>query len=121
MDNTPIRVFKNNSNIGVNYPSKNLVIQGSLWNGEGWAPNGRKIDWSQAPFIASFQGFNVDGCQFQHTRTKDQCYESNLWWNGDKYLELDPDQQQALQDARTNYMFEDYCSTNGQNHKECQI
>ncbi|XP_022758695.1 putative xyloglucan endotransglucosylase/hydrolase protein 1 [Durio zibethinus] len=120
VDNTPIRVFKNNTNIGVNYPSQQLVIQGSLWNGEGWASGGRKIDWSQAPFIASFQGFNVDGCQFHDTATKAQCYNSNLWWNGNKYLELDPAQHKALQYARTKYMFQDYCtSPSGRYHKEC--
>ncbi|KAK6286664.1 hypothetical protein POUND7_012843, partial [Theobroma cacao] len=76
VDNTPIRVSKNISNIGVNYPSQTLVIQASIWDGEGWASNGRKLDWSQQPFTASFQGFNVDGCQSLENSNKEQCYDS---------------------------------------------
>ncbi|MBA0861676.1 hypothetical protein Goshw_030300 [Gossypium schwendimanii] len=123
VDKTPIRVFKNNTKIGVSYPSQQLVIQGSIWNGETWASGGRKIDWSQAPFVASFVGFGVTGCQFQSSASKDQCYISSpkLWWNGDKYLGLDPAQRKALQDARTKYLYDDYCSKHAHIHQECQI
>ncbi|MBA0590101.1 hypothetical protein Gorai_018820, partial [Gossypium raimondii] len=123
VDKTPIRVFKNNTKIGVSYPSQQLVIQGSIWNGETWASGGRKIDWSQAPFVASFVGFGVTGCQFQSSDSKDQCYISSpkLWWNGDKYLGLDPAERKALQDARTKYLYDDYCSKHADIHQECQI
>ncbi|EOX93900.1 Xyloglucan endotransglucosylase/hydrolase protein 2, putative [Theobroma cacao] len=123
VDNTPIRVSKNISNIGVNYPSQTLVIQASIWDGEGWASNGRKLDWSQQPFTASFQGFNVDGCQSLENSNKEQCYDSSLWWNGNTYWGLDPAKQKALEDARAEYMFEDYCSSKEgkYGHKECQI
>ncbi|KAB2057145.1 hypothetical protein ES319_A11G149300v1 [Gossypium barbadense] len=100
-----------------------FVIQGSIWNGETWASGGRKTDWSQAPFVASFVGFGVTGCQFQNSASKDQCYISSpkLWWNGDKYLGLDPTQRKALQDARTKYLYDGYCSKHADIHKERQI
>ncbi|KAE8668770.1 Xyloglucan endotransglucosylase/hydrolase protein 2 [Hibiscus syriacus] len=123
VDNTPIRVFKNNTNIGVNYPSQQMVIQGSIWNGEDWASGGRKIDWTKAPFVASYQGFEVTACQFKSAPNKDECYISNptQWWNGDKYIQLDPAQHKALQDARTKYMFQDYCTSKAKIDKECGI
>lgn len=123
MDKTPIRVFKNNTKIGVSYPSQQLVIQGSIWNGETWASGGRKIDWSQAPFVASFVGFGVAGCQFQSSASKDQCYipSPKQWWNGDRYMGLDPAQRKALQEARTKYLYDDYCSKHADIHKECQV
>ncbi|XVF16076.1 hypothetical protein REPUB_Repub10bG0000300 [Reevesia pubescens] len=42
VDDVPIRVFKNNKDLG-----------GGL----------EKTDWSKAPFIASYKGFNIDGCK----------------------------------------------------------
>jgi xyloglucan:xyloglucosyl transferase len=46
VDGTPIRVFKNNQNIGVGYPIQAMQIEASIWTAT-WAgqPN-----WSQAPF-----------------------------------------------------------------------
>ncbi|KAJ1397468.1 Transferase [Sesbania bispinosa] len=40
VDNIPIRVYKNKSNIGVGYPSKPMQIQATLWDGDSWATNG---------------------------------------------------------------------------------
>ncbi|TYG94055.1 hypothetical protein ES288_A11G158600v1 [Gossypium darwinii] len=104
---------------GIVWNQHQLVI----WNGETWASGGRKTDWSQAPFVASFVGFGVTGCQFQNSASKDQCYISSpkLWWNGDKYLGLDPTQRKALQDARTKYLYDGYCSKHADIHKERQI
>ena len=42
MDDVPIRVFKNNTELGVDYPSEAMGIEGSLWNGESWATDGGK-------------------------------------------------------------------------------
>lgn len=65
MDNAPIRVYKNKTNIGVGYPSKPMQIEASLWDGDSWAKKGgkTKTDWSYTSFKASFQGFDVSGCQ----------------------------------------------------------
>ncbi|KAA8550615.1 hypothetical protein F0562_002299 [Nyssa sinensis] len=57
VDNIPIRVFKNNTNIGVSYPSQPMQIEASLWDGDSWATDGgqTKTNWSHAPFKAHFQ------------------------------------------------------------------
>jgi xyloglucan:xyloglucosyl transferase len=122
VDDIPIRVFKNNTKIGVSYLSQPMQVEGSLWNGEGWASNGRKIDWSQAPFKADFQRFNVDGCVLQTLDTM-QCYSSNFWWNSEKYQTLDVNEQREYENARNKYMNYDYCSDRTrypQTPPECQ-
>ncbi|CAI9768687.1 unnamed protein product [Fraxinus pennsylvanica] len=113
VDDIPIRIFKNATNIGVNYPSQPMQIEASLWNGDSWATDGgrTKINWSHAPFKAHFQGFNVDGCPLdQNSINIQQCYSSNYWWNDKKFWKLDKNQQKAYQQVRQKYMNYDYCS-----------
>ncbi|MCL7029587.1 hypothetical protein MKW94_023739 [Papaver nudicaule] len=108
IDHTPIRVYKNKASIGVNYPTKPMHIEASLWNGDSWATDGgqTKIDWSQAPFNAYFQAFNIDGCA-----QSENCYSSKFWWNNkNKYWRLNSQQQKAYQNVKKKYMTYDYCS-----------
>ncbi|KAH9320665.1 hypothetical protein KI387_015304, partial [Taxus chinensis] len=61
VDGSPVRVFKNNEELGVPYPKKQpMRIYSSLWNAEDWATRGGlvKTDWTKAPFLASFRNFN---------------------------------------------------------------
>ncbi|CAL0302781.1 unnamed protein product [Lupinus luteus] len=121
VDDTPIRVFKNKSNIGVNYPSQQMHITCSIWNGEPWASNVKRINWRQAPFMAQFQGFNIHGCQYYNKPNKAACYSPHLWWNHNRFWELNLQQQRAYEDVRKKYLFYDYCSDRGMLHKECKI
>lgn len=127
MDNIPIRVFKNYSKYGVRFPSKKMHITCSIWDGEPWASNGKRIEWTQAPFTAQFQGFKIHGCQYNSQNPNNinklhkYCYSSNLWWNDKKHWNLNPLQQRAYEDVRKNYLLYDYCSDRGQMHKECEI
>lgn len=122
VDDVPIRVFKNNTNIGVNYPSQAMKIEASLWNGEDWATDGgkTKIDWSLSPFRVHFQDFNIDGCsaptRYQNrnksitTTTSRECHSSRYWWNTKKYQNLTPKQQEQYENVRAQYMNYDYCA-----------
>ncbi|EXB99131.1 Xyloglucan endotransglucosylase/hydrolase protein 2 [Morus notabilis] len=112
VDNTPIRVFKNNeASLGVDYPSKPMTIEASLWNGDSWATDGgqTKIDWSYAPFKAHFLGFDVNGCSLQNSNVGD-CYSNKYFWNTEKYHKLDSEQQRAYQYVRKTYINYDYCT-----------
>ncbi|CAK9159181.1 unnamed protein product [Ilex paraguariensis] len=114
VDNIPIRVFKNNTNIGVSYPSQPMQIEASLWNGDSWATDGgnTKINWSHAPFKAYFQGFNVNGCpsiNHNYYSNIQHCSSSKYWWNTRNYWKLDSNQQRAYEAVRTKYMNYDYC------------
>ncbi|XP_048336485.1 xyloglucan endotransglucosylase/hydrolase protein 2 isoform X4 [Ziziphus jujuba] len=114
VDDVPIRVFKNNRNIGVDYPSQPMKIEGSLWDGESWATDGgkTKTDWSYAPFKAQFQGFSINGCPITNDKSliPQQCYSSSYWWNGQRYWNLDHHQQRKYENVRKTYMHYDYCT-----------
>ncbi len=67
VDNVAIREFKNVfAQTGVPYlNNQSMVIIGSLWDGDSWACQGGsiKLNWLDAPFIASYSGFNlIKGC-----------------------------------------------------------
>ncbi|XP_050246913.1 xyloglucan endotransglucosylase/hydrolase protein 2-like [Quercus robur] len=116
VDDTPIRVFKNNNKIGVGYPAQSMQIEATIWNGS-WAgePN-----WSQAPFQAYYQGFGIDGCLAQnHTIGFSECSSPTFSWNGVKYWKLDSQQQSAYEDVRNKYLVYDYCLAGSKPPPEC--
>lgn len=85
-----------------------MQIEASLWSAD-WATDGgqTKIDWSYAPFNASFQGFDVSGCQTQILNDQ-QCASDSYWWNNKKFWQLDDAQQKQYEDANK-YITYDYC------------
>lgn len=107
VDDVPVRVFKNNTQIGVSYPTQQMHIMASIWDAE-WASD-KKIDWSQAPFQAHYQDFSVAGCVIQDNHTQ-QCYSSKFWWNSEKHWRLNPDEQRSYKNVRSKYLVYDYCS-----------
>ncbi|XP_011024647.1 PREDICTED: xyloglucan endotransglucosylase/hydrolase protein 2-like [Populus euphratica] len=112
VDDTPIRVFKNHTNIGVSYPSQPMQIEASLWNGDSWATDGgqTKTNWSHAPFQAHFQGFDINGCSDHQEPNVEPCYSTSYWWNTQKYWTLDSAHQRAYENVRKKYLTYDYCS-----------
>ncbi|XP_073290626.1 xyloglucan endotransglucosylase/hydrolase protein 2-like [Primulina huaijiensis] len=111
VDEIPIRVFKNNTNIGVMYPTQGMHLEASLWDGDSWATDGgqTKTNWSNSPFTANFQGFNIVGCPA--TSTSAHCYSSKYyWWNHKKFWTLDHHQRKAYEHVRKKYMNYDYCA-----------
>ncbi|XVF81209.1 hypothetical protein PTKIN_Ptkin15bG0137700 [Pterospermum kingtungense] len=118
VDDIPIRVFKNNKNIGVEYPSQPMKIEASLWDGDSWATDGgqTKTNWSMAPFRAHFQGFDISGCstiEQKHSKNcvvDKECFSPKYWWNSEKYWKLDSKQQGQLENVRKEYMNYDYCA-----------
>ncbi|XP_057819040.2 xyloglucan endotransglucosylase/hydrolase protein 24-like [Cryptomeria japonica] len=104
VDGTPVRVFKNIENLGVAYPkNQSMTLYSSLWNGSDWATRGGavKIDWSKAPFVASYQNLNAQVC------TSSSDCSANSWYSK---AALDSSEQQKLQWVRKKYMIYDYCS-----------
>ncbi|KAK3043181.1 hypothetical protein RJ639_001614 [Escallonia herrerae] len=119
VEDTPIRVFKNNSHVGVNYLSQSMHIEASIWNSTNWLG---PVDWSQGPFTAFYQKFDIDGCLYQDFNPQ-QCYANTPtnFWNAEKYWQLDPDQQGKYEDVRKKYLSYDYCSKNNESYPECSL
>ncbi|KAL4286334.1 hypothetical protein S245_065998 [Arachis hypogaea] len=126
VDNIPIRVFKNMSNIGVRYPTKPMQTQASLWDGDSWATDGgrTKINWNSAPFKAYFQGFDVKGCEvLQDSSDIQHCASHKYQWNTPSFWQLDPVRQRQYENVKTRYMIYDYCTDRKRNPTpplECQ-
>ncbi|KAH7423680.1 hypothetical protein KP509_12G068100 [Ceratopteris richardii] len=68
VDGIAIRTFYNNKASGQlyvdRYPMQAFL---SIWNGDDWATLGGlvKINWTAAPFVASYQNYQVDACVFK--------------------------------------------------------
>ncbi|CAL0324366.1 unnamed protein product [Lupinus luteus] len=119
VDNTPIRVYKNNQRLGVNYPTIPMFLEGTIWNGEAWASGGRKIDWSKAPFKMQYQGFKINGCESGNKKC-----DSEAWWNKRKYWDLTPREKTLYENVKKKFVYYDYCSDHsrsGKVHKECYL
>ncbi|KAK4376198.1 hypothetical protein RND71_006875 [Anisodus tanguticus] len=111
VDNIPVRTFRNNKMRGINFPTKPMWIEASLWYSQSvWAGN---IDWSKEPFIASFQDFDISGCPHQ---LGSNCMSPLYPWNRAK---LDPNQLQLMRNFRQQHMIYNYCWKNGAKFPEC--
>ncbi|XP_009802555.1 putative xyloglucan endotransglucosylase/hydrolase protein 1 [Nicotiana sylvestris] len=115
VDDIPIRVFKNNTNHGVNYPSNKMHIEATIWNATAWVG---EVDWSQGPFTAYFREFSINGCQYQQSNPQ-YCYRNSYYWNRINYWKLSPKQQQLYEVVREKQMTYDYCLRNAKDFPEC--
>eukprot|EP01018_Ginkgo_biloba_P017936 Gb_34729 [translate_table: standard] len=109
VDDVPIRVFKNSKDLGVRYPfNQPMKIYSSLWNADDWATRGglEKTDWSKAPFVASYKGFHIDGCEasapFSACPT-----QGRRWWDQKAFDDL---QYRKLKWVRQMYTIYNYCN-----------
>ncbi|XP_004146306.1 xyloglucan endotransglucosylase/hydrolase protein 24 isoform X1 [Cucumis sativus] len=115
VDDTPIREFNNSESIGVPFPKKQpMRIYSSLWNADNWATRGGlvKIDWTQAPFVASYRNFSVDSdCVWSSdssscTSVSSSSSTSDQWMSQD----LNTINQKRLKWVQDNYMVYNYCT-----------
>ncbi|KAK3026964.1 hypothetical protein RJ639_040816, partial [Escallonia herrerae] len=115
VDGTPIREFKNAESVGVPYPKNQAMrIYSSLWNADDWATRGGlvKIDWSKAPFTASYRNFSANACIWSSgasscgSSTPSSNSSNNAWLTED----LDTTIQARLQWVQKNYRIYNYCT-----------
>nr|XP_011470729.1 PREDICTED: putative xyloglucan endotransglucosylase/hydrolase protein 1 isoform X2 [Fragaria vesca subsp. vesca] len=119
VDEIPIRVFINDSIIGPIFPTKPMEIQGTIWNAT-WAKSGSLPDWSQGPFEAHYQGFDIDGCPATNSNIS-ECYDSKYAWNGGNYTSLNQDEERAYEIVKKYYLKYDYCNAHHPSPPECLI
>lgn len=114
VDGTPIREFTNNAAIGQPYLNKQpMAIISSIWNGDSWATRGGlvKIDWTHAPFVASYRNYRIDAC----VSTAAANCASGKWWNKGASQGLDATQENKLKWVQQNYMIYNYCTDRKRN------
>ncbi len=113
VDDTPIRTFRNNEALGVPYmDDQGVGIYASLWDGSNWATDNGwvKLNWTYAPFIATFEDFGVDGCEVVNGDTQACVTQQGMWWNLPQYQTLNANQIQALHKVQSDYLIYDYCT-----------
>ncbi|CAN1163823.1 Putative xyloglucan endotransglucosylase/hydrolase protein 1 [Linum perenne] len=111
VDTIPIRVFKNNTGLGVDYPWRPMQVQATIWEAD-WACKKGKPDLSQGRFVASYQNFGIAGCPTydeNDPNSRAQCYSPNLWWNSPNYCYLSPNENQNYKNIRDRHLTYDYC------------
>lgn len=112
VDDIPIRVFKNSKDLGVKFPfDQPMKIYSSLWNADDWATQGGRVktDWSKAPFVASYRGFHIDGCEASAT-AKLCATQGKKWWDQKAFRDLDGRQYRRLAWVRKKYTIDNYCT-----------
>ncbi|KAG0616457.1 hypothetical protein M758_5G117300 [Ceratodon purpureus] len=114
VDNKPIRVFKNNEDLGIAYPkNKPMGLYASLWNGDSWATQGGmvKTNWTHAPFIVSFKDFStLDGCVVTNNDISPCTATTTHWWEASAYQTIDRKQAEQILWVKNNYEVYDYCT-----------
>ncbi|CAL1385362.1 unnamed protein product [Linum trigynum] len=117
VDGTPIREFKNMESNGIPFPKNQpMRIYSSLWNADDWATRGGlvKTDWSNAPFTASYRGFNANACVWTNGKSSCSATSSTPDSSSAEWLseEMDTTGQERMKWAQKNYMIYNYCADN---------
>ncbi|XP_019165186.1 PREDICTED: probable xyloglucan endotransglucosylase/hydrolase protein 10 [Ipomoea nil] len=128
VDSVPIRTYRNHADKGVAYPmGQPAPAQISLWDGSSWATDGGrvKIDWSKAPFIASFKDYTIDACVWKGDPSECRADGPSNWWNQDNYSTLTPIQRGLYEWVMKYQITYDYCTDsqrfNGSIPLECSL
>ncbi|CAM8877159.1 hypothetical protein QQ045_019003 [Rhodiola kirilowii] len=119
VDETPIRVHSNMEKQGIAFPKDQAMgVYSSIWNADDWATQGGlvKTNWAHAPFVASYKGFDINGCEAVSTAETDiasKCSsngQKRYWWDEPTLSELSLHQSHQLMWVRAKHMIYDYCT-----------
>ncbi|TVU32512.1 hypothetical protein EJB05_24243 [Eragrostis curvula] len=129
VDSVPIRVFRNyESSHGVAFPtSRPMFAYSSIWAAEDWATQGGRVktDWSKAPFVANYNGINLDICEcYSYGGCSTGCSAAAAPYRG--ACQLSSAELGQMQRIQGTYRIYDYCVdpkqwTNGQRPVECGL
>ncbi|XP_041019083.1 probable xyloglucan endotransglucosylase/hydrolase protein 23 [Juglans microcarpa x Juglans regia] len=111
VDGIPLREFKNLAWMGIPFPTyQPMKLYSSLWNADNWATRGGlvKIDWTQAPFNASYRNFSDSNACVSYWGPTTSCTTSGTrggWF----WQTLDYSDQEKLKWVQDNYRIYNYC------------
>lgn len=75
VDGIPIRHVRRVESMGGDFPSKEMSLFATIWNGSDWATSGGqyKMDLKYGPFVAKYSGLVLNGCRFNQTVPETRC------------------------------------------------
>ena len=126
VDKIPIRIYRRTSLSRLVYPTfKPMAIYGSIWNGDDWATRGGldKINYTHAPFTATYSRFQIDACAFSKPSIRPACYTNttSYWWSN---YTLSDSEKKSYTSFTKRYTIYNYCYDTGRfstQPPECRI
>lgn len=120
VDGTPIRVHSNLEHRGIPFPKDQAMgVFSSIWNADDWATQGGRVktNWTNAPFVATYTGFEIDACECPVTvadadnaRRCSSGGQKRYWWDEPTMAELSVHQSHQLKWVRAKHLVYDYCT-----------
>ncbi|GFQ00551.1 probable xyloglucan endotransglucosylase/hydrolase protein 27 [Phtheirospermum japonicum] len=106
VDDVPIRHVKRVDAIRSDFPSREMKLYGTIWNGSNWATGGGqyKMDLSYGPFIAKYSSFVMSGCPLNETGPA-QCNDYLVGLGDD----IGPEERAQMRNFRSKLMTYSYC------------
>ncbi|KAI0502145.1 hypothetical protein KFK09_017092 [Dendrobium nobile] len=107
VDNIPVREVIHSEAMTA-YPSKPMSLYSTIWDGSDWATHGgnKPINYNYAPFVASFEGFELQSSVSNQTRPSSRVDPVD----GQQFAKLTQDQQSGMGWVRNKFMFYSYCN-----------
>ncbi|ERN18435.1 hypothetical protein AMTR_s00453p00010790 [Amborella trichopoda] len=118
VDETPLRVFRNKEKEGIPFPKdQSMGVYSSIWNADDWATQGGRVktDWSHAPFVSTYRGFNIDACECPTSEHVRICSTASVgdgkryWWASDWLAGPNVHQAHQMAWVRAHHLVYDYC------------
>lgn len=113
VDETPIREHTNLEHRGIPFPKDQAMgVYSSIWNADDWATQGGRVktDWSHAPFVASYKGFEIDACECPVSTATAADNMKRCGSALPTMSELSLHQNHQLMWVRANHLVYDYCT-----------
>lgn len=113
VDRVVIRSFPNNEVNGQPFPNNQpMGIYSSMWDGSQWATEGGavKLNWTSAPFIATYSNFALNGCPVSGASTIQTCKASTYAAPGPAQQTLSRHQINQMKWVKKYHVKYNYCT-----------
>ncbi|RWW82748.1 hypothetical protein BHE74_00008775 [Ensete ventricosum] len=120
VDGVPIRMFANKEAAGVLYPKDQAMgVYASVWNADDWATQGGRVktNWSHAPFVTAFRGFQIDACEAEEEAAGGCVGGGVFWWDAPAMSGLSSHQRRQLRWVQRRHLVYDYCKDRPRFHE----
>ncbi|PHU26592.1 putative xyloglucan endotransglucosylase/hydrolase protein 8 [Capsicum chinense] len=103
-----------------------MYVFSSIWNADNWATRGGldKINWKNAPFVASYKEFTIDACTWKNPYPACASTTTQHWWDQYSAWHLSSKQKTDYAWVQRNFVVYNYCQDTVRNRykpQECWL